>query len=124
MCRTFFTLYGSPACKGFAKGVFIACPYVTFTRALREGESMRLSIVFDGNGTVLAASASEEAQRPTPGRGVSAGCFDISDDVPEVELPQAVERLLADLDPSKLGRVPVERRPIMPNPNSASTSEE
>jgi hypothetical protein len=87
MCRTFFTLYGSLACKGFAKGVFIACPYVTFTRALREGESMRLSIVFDGNGTVLAASASEEAQRPTPGRGASAGCFDISDDVPEVELP-------------------------------------
>jgi hypothetical protein len=34
----FFTLYGSLACKGFAKGVFIACPYVTFTRALREGE--------------------------------------------------------------------------------------
>jgi hypothetical protein len=66
---------------------------------------MRFSIVFDDNGTVLAASASQEARRPTPRPGVSTGYFDISDDVPEVELPQTVERL-TDLDPSKLRRVP------------------
>ena len=101
----------SLACKGFAKGVFIAYLHVTFTCALREGKSMRLSIVFDDNGTVLAASASEEAYRPTPGPGVSTRCFDISDDLPEVELPQTIERLPADLDPSKLRRVPLERRP-------------
>jgi hypothetical protein len=33
----FVMLSGSLACKGFAKGVFIACLYVTFTCALREG---------------------------------------------------------------------------------------
>jgi hypothetical protein len=120
----YVTLSSSLACKGFAKGAFIAYLYVTFTCALREGKSMRLSIVFDDNGTVLAASASEEAHRPTPGPGVSTGYFNISDDVPEVELPQTGERLVADLNPSKLRRVPLERRPIMPDPNSASTSEE
>ena len=98
----YVTLSSSLACKGFAKGVFIAYLYVTVTCALREGKSMRLSIVFDDNGTVLAASASEEAHRPTPGPGVSTG------DVPEVELPQTVERVLADVDPSKLRRVPLE----------------
>jgi hypothetical protein len=37
MCRTFFTLYGSLACKGFAKGVFIACPYVTLRARSGKG---------------------------------------------------------------------------------------
>ena len=121
----FVTLSSSLACKGFAKGLFIAYLHVTFTCAPREGKSMRLSIVFDDNVTVLAASAGGEAvQKPTADPGVSAGYFDISDEVPDAELPQTVERLLADLDPSKLRRVPLERRPIMPNPNSASTSEE
>jgi hypothetical protein len=68
---------------------------------------MRLSIVFDDNGTVLAAStAGEEAQKPTPGPGVSTGYFDISDEVPDTELPQTVEGLLIDIDPTKLKRVP------------------
>jgi hypothetical protein len=30
-----------------------------------------------------------------------------------------VERLVIDIDPSKLKRVPAERRPMMPNPNLA-----
>jgi hypothetical protein len=55
---------------------------------------VRFSIVFDDNGTVLATSAtSEEAQKPTPGPGISTGYLDISD-----------ERLLIDMDPSKLKR--------------------
>jgi hypothetical protein len=38
MGRTFFvTLSSWMACKGFAKGVFIACLYVTFMCAPREG---------------------------------------------------------------------------------------
>jgi hypothetical protein len=112
----FVTLSSSLACKGFAKAVFIAYLHVTFTCAPREGKSMRLSIVFDDNGTVLAASASEEAHRPTPSPGVSTGYFDISDDAPEVELPQTVERLLADLDPSKLRRVSLEKEADNPEP--------
>ena len=66
---------------------------------------MRFSIVFDDNGTVLAASeGGEEIDKPRPGAGVSS--FDISDDLPEAELHQTVERLLVDLDASELRQSP------------------
>ena len=56
---------------------------------------MRFSIVFDDNGTILAASVGdEEANNAARGPGVSSGCFDISDDLPDAELHQTVERLL------------------------------
>jgi hypothetical protein len=63
---------------------------------------MRFSIVFDDNGTVLAAFAGgKEARKPKPGSGVSKDYFDISDECLMPNLPK-VERLLIDIDPSKL----------------------
>ena len=68
---------------------------------------MRFSIVFDDNGTSLAASESdEEIDKSRPGPGVSRGYFEISDDLPEAELHQTVERLLVDLDASELTQSP------------------
>ena len=67
---------------------------------------MRFSIVFDDNGTILAASVDgKEADQPTLGPGVSSGCFDISDDLPDGELQEAVERLLIDMDVTKFAHV-------------------
>jgi hypothetical protein len=74
---------------------------------MKGGPAMRFSIVFDDNGTILAASeGGEEADKPVPGPGVSRGYFEISDDLPEAELHQNVERLLIDLDASKLMQSP------------------
>jgi hypothetical protein len=68
---------------------------------------MRFSIVFDDNGTVLAASVgSEEAAKPTPGPGVNRGYFDITDDLSDTELHETVERLLIDMDAKKLTQSP------------------
>jgi hypothetical protein len=68
---------------------------------------MRLSIVFDDNGTILAVSeGGEEIDKPMPSLGVSRGYFEISDDLPEAELHQTVERLLVDLDASELTQSP------------------
>jgi hypothetical protein len=68
---------------------------------------MRFSIIFDDNGTILAASeGGGEIGKPRPGPGVSRGYFDISDDLPEAELHQIVERLLVDLDTSELTQPP------------------
>jgi hypothetical protein len=63
---------------------------------------MRLSIVFDDNGTILGASVGDdEADRPTLGPGVNSGYLDISDVLPDDELQQAVESALIDLDVKK-----------------------
>jgi hypothetical protein len=71
---------------------------------------MRFSIVFDDNGTLLAASeGGEEATNTVRGPGVSSACFDISDDLPDAELPQTVERLLIGMDASKLGQLPARK---------------
>jgi hypothetical protein len=68
---------------------------------------MRISIVFDDNGTILAASvAGEDANKPASGPGVSSGYFDLPDDMPDAELRQAVERVLIDLDASELTQSP------------------
>jgi hypothetical protein len=64
---------------------------------------MRFSLVFDDDRTILAASVDgEEIDKPMPGPGVSKGSFDISDDVPDVELNHTVERMLVDLDAREL----------------------
>jgi hypothetical protein len=64
---------------------------------------MRFSIVFDDNGTILAASVGdEEANNAVRSPGVSSGCFDISDDLPDAELHQTVERLLIETDAREL----------------------
>jgi hypothetical protein len=52
---------------------------------------MRFSIAFDDNGTI---------------RDASAGGDEV---VPDAELPQTVERSLADMDTSKLSQLPVQR---------------
>jgi hypothetical protein len=53
---------------------------------------MRLSIVFDDNGTILGASVGDdEADRPTLDPGVNSRYLDISDGLPDDELQQAVE---------------------------------
>jgi|SoiMethySBSTD1v2_1073268.scaffolds.fasta_scaffold215497_2 hypothetical protein len=64
---------------------------------------MRFSIVFDDNGTILAASlCNEEAAKPTPGPGTNRGEFDILDDLSDTQLHETVERLLVDMDAMKL----------------------
>lgn len=68
---------------------------------------MRFSIVIDDNGTILAASVEgEEIDKPMPGPGVSRGYFGISDDLPDAQLNQTVERLLLDLDTRRLTQSP------------------
>jgi hypothetical protein len=72
---------------------------------------MRFSIAFDDNGTILGASVGgDEADDPVPAPGVTRGYVDISDDVPDAALPQTVERLLIDMDTSKLEQLPTQRR--------------
>ena len=72
---------------------------------------MRFSIAFDDNGTILGASVGgDEAADPVPDPGVRRGYVDISDDVPDAELPQTVERLLVDMDTSKLSQLPFKGR--------------
>jgi hypothetical protein len=64
---------------------------------------MRFSIVFDDNGTILSASVDDgKTDKPMPGPGMTRGYFDLSDDLPDVELNHTVERMLADLDAEKL----------------------
>ncbi len=71
---------------------------------------MRFSIAFDENGTILAASiGGDDASEPVPPPGVSRGYVDISDDLPDAELPRTVEHLLIDMDASKLTQFPVQR---------------
>ncbi|HEY6682452.1 MAG TPA: hypothetical protein VI030_05745 [Propionibacteriaceae bacterium] len=68
---------------------------------------MRFSIVFDDNGTILGASeGGEEVDKPMPDPGVSSGYVEISDDLPDAELHQTVERVLVDLDASELTHSP------------------
>jgi hypothetical protein len=63
---------------------------------------MRFSIVFDDNGTILAASACvAEANEPAAGPGVNSSYIDIPDDLPDSELQQAAECALIDLDVKK-----------------------
>jgi hypothetical protein len=68
---------------------------------------MRFSIVFDDNGTILAASqGNEDPTKPPPRRDVNGGHFDISDDLSDTQLHETVERLLVDMDAKKLAPSP------------------
>jgi hypothetical protein len=71
---------------------------------------MRFSIVFDDNGTTLAASeGGEEADVPLRGPGENIRYFDIPDDTGDAELHQTVERVLTDMDASALAHLPTRR---------------
>jgi hypothetical protein len=73
---------------------------------------MRISIVFDNNGTILAAwSDAEKADETALGPGESSGYVDIPDGMPDAELHQAVERLLVDIDASALKARPGRKEP-------------
>jgi hypothetical protein len=61
---------------------------------------MRLSIVYDENGVILAASLGrEDPDKLGPGLTVTSGYVDLPDDMPDGELRQAVERQLSEMDP-------------------------
>ena len=68
---------------------------------------MRFSIVFDDNGTILAAAVDDdEKDKLMPDAGVSKGYLDVSDDLPDVELNHIVKRMLIDMDARKLKQSP------------------
>jgi hypothetical protein len=59
---------------------------------------MRFSIVYDDNGTLLAASlGGDDAAKPVSRAGENIADFDIPDQLADAELHQAVERLLLDI---------------------------
>jgi hypothetical protein len=61
---------------------------------------MRLSIVYDDNGTILSASLDDEKTRkPVFGPGASIADFDVLDHLADEELRETVERLLVEMDP-------------------------
>jgi hypothetical protein len=67
---------------------------------------MRFSLVFDENGTILAASVDgEEIDQSLPA-GIKRCYFDIADNSPDAQLNQTVERMLGDLDARKLTQSP------------------
>jgi hypothetical protein len=63
---------------------------------------MRFSIVYD-DGTILSASEGDDVtDGPVPGPRENVADLDIPDDLPDVGLHEAVERLLVDVDPGKV----------------------
>jgi hypothetical protein len=71
----------------------------------KKGGAMRFSIVYDDNGTVLSASdGGDVTERLTPGPGENVADFDVPDDLPGTGLQEAVERLLVDMDATKLAQ--------------------
>ena len=71
---------------------------------------MRFSIVFDDNGTTLAATeGDQEADVPVPGPGENIRQFDIPNDIGDAELRQTVERVLTDMDASAPTDLPARR---------------
>jgi hypothetical protein len=66
---------------------------------------MRFSIVFDDNGTILAASlAGEEVNKMASGPGENATEVDLLDDMAEAELKESAERLFLNMDTKKLAQ--------------------
>lgn len=61
---------------------------------------MRLSIIYDENGVILAASLGrEDPDKLRPGLIVTSSYVELPDDMPDGELRQAVERQLSEMDP-------------------------
>jgi hypothetical protein len=69
-----------------------------------KGGAMRFSIVYDDNSTILSASEADDVtDRPVLGPGENVEDFDVPDDLPGAGLHEAVERVLVDMDATKLG---------------------
>jgi hypothetical protein len=67
---------------------------------------MRFSIVFDDNGTILAASLACEGDiEPLSGPGENAAEVELPDDMAEAELKDSVERLFLNMDARKLAQL-------------------
>ena len=64
---------------------------------------MRFSIVYDDNGAILSAAEGDAAGRPAPGSGENVADFDMPDDPQGAGLQEAIERVLVDMDATKLG---------------------
>ena len=65
---------------------------------------MRFSIVFDDNGANLCASEGDDVtDRPAPGPGENIADFDIPNDPSGAGLQEAIERVLVDVDATRLG---------------------
>jgi hypothetical protein len=67
---------------------------------------MRFSIVFDDDGTTLAATEGDEKADVPERPGENIRYFDIPDDIGDAELRQTVERVLTDMDASALTHLP------------------
>jgi hypothetical protein len=63
---------------------------------------MRFSIVYDENGTILAAAIDGENANKLPRSGASVAHLDIPEQSAYGELRKTVEDLLLDIDPRKL----------------------
>jgi hypothetical protein len=72
---------------------------------------MRFSIVFDDNGTTLAATEGDEGAEVPERPGENIRNFDIADDIGDAELRQTVERVLTDMDASALTHSPARGEP-------------
>ena len=70
---------------------------------------MRFSIVFDDNGTTLAATEGDQKADLPVGPGENIRHFDIPDDLGDGELRQTVERVLTDMDARALTHLPARR---------------
>jgi hypothetical protein len=71
---------------------------------------MRLSIVYDDNGTILSASLDgEDTRKPVFGPGASIADFDVPDHLANDELRETVEHLLVEMDPRGLTQRPARK---------------
>ena len=71
---------------------------------------MRFSIVFDDNGTTLAATEGDQESDVPERPGENIRYFDIPDDLGDAELRQTVERVFTDMDPSAPTHSPARRK--------------
>jgi hypothetical protein len=64
---------------------------------------MKLSVVYDDGGTVLAAAISgEDGDEPLPQPGERSGVYEVPDELSGGELHEVVERLKIDVEARKL----------------------
>jgi hypothetical protein len=64
---------------------------------------MELSVVYDDEGTILAAAISgEDGDEPLPQPGESSGVYEVPDELSGGELHEVVQRLKIDVEARKL----------------------
>jgi hypothetical protein len=86
---------------------------------------MKFSIVFDDNGTILAASVGgEDRAKPAPGPGENSANVDIPDGIDDAELPEAVERLFVSMGARKLAKRPAQHGEKSPVKSELNEEEE